>query len=53
VYVGDAASDVGAAMNAGLDAVHVERHAPEKRGHCVLGDYRVESFDEVFEPRAD
>jgi phosphoglycolate phosphatase len=53
VYVGDAASDVGAAMNAGLDAVHVERHAPEKRGHCVLGDYRVESFDEVFDPQAD
>ncbi|WP_232702704.1 HAD family hydrolase [Halobacterium wangiae] len=53
VYVGDAASDVGAAMNAGLDAVHVERHAPENRGHCVLGDYRVETFHEVFDPRAD
>jgi phosphoglycolate phosphatase len=55
VYVGDAASDVGAAQNAGLDGVHVERHDPHKRGHCVLGDHRVESFDELFveTPRAD
>ncbi|MFC3477220.1 HAD family hydrolase [Halobacterium litoreum] len=53
VYAGDAASDVGAAMNAGLDAVHVERHAPEKRGHCVLGDHRVESFDDLFDARAE
>jgi len=45
VYAGDAASDVGAAKNAGLDAVHVERHDPGKRGHCVLGDHRVTSFD--------
>jgi len=48
VYVGDAESDVGAARNAGLDGVHVERHDPHKRGHCVLGDRRVESFDELF-----
>jgi phosphoglycolate phosphatase len=56
VYVGDAASDVGAALNAGLDAVHVERHHPEKRGRCVLGDHRIESFDDLFleqTPRAD
>lgn len=48
VYVGDAASDVGAARNAGLDGVHVERHDPHKRGQCVLGDHRVESFDDLF-----
>ena len=48
VYVGDASSDVGAARNAGLDGVHVERHDPHKRGHCVLGDHRIESFDELL-----
>jgi phosphoglycolate phosphatase len=48
MYAGDARSDVGAAKNAGLDAVHVERHDPAKRGHCVLGDHRVDSFDALF-----
>jgi phosphoglycolate phosphatase len=48
VYIGDASSDVGAAQNAGLDGVHVERHDPHKRGHCVLGDHRIESFDELL-----
>jgi phosphoglycolate phosphatase len=47
VLAGDGASDVGAAWNAGLDAVHVERHDPVRRGQCVLGDYRVGSFDEL------
>ncbi|WP_058366187.1 HAD family hydrolase [Haloparvum sedimenti] len=45
-YAGDGASDVGAAWNAGLDAVHVERLGHEERGRCVLGDYRVASFDD-------
>ena len=49
VYAGDAASDVGAARNAGLDAVHVERHDPAKRGQCVLGDHRVASFDSLLD----
>jgi len=44
---GDNTSDVGAAWNAGLDAVHVERSDPLQRGHCVLGDHRVEAFDEL------
>jgi phosphoglycolate phosphatase len=48
VLVGDRAADVGAAWNAGLDAVHVERHGPDRRGQCVLGDHRVESFDELL-----
>ncbi|MFB6165942.1 MAG: HAD family hydrolase [Haloarculaceae archaeon] len=44
---GDGPNDVGAAWNAGLDGVHVERHDPERRGQCVLGDYRVETFREL------
>jgi phosphoglycolate phosphatase len=47
VLVGDGPSDVGAAWNAGLDAVHVERHAPELRGRCVLADHRVRAIDEL------
>ncbi|XVH32171.1 HAD family hydrolase [Haloferacaceae archaeon DSL9] len=46
VLAGDGESDIGAAWNAGLDGIHVERHGPEHRGQCVLGDYRVASFDE-------
>ncbi|GAB3690744.1 HAD family hydrolase [Salinarchaeum chitinilyticum] len=44
LYVGDTAGDVGAAWNAGLDAVHVERFDHERREHCVLADYRVSSL---------
>ena len=47
VLAGDSECDVGAAWNAGLDAVHVERHSPDRRGHCVLGDVRISSFDEL------
>ncbi|WP_290816825.1 HAD family hydrolase [Halovivax sp.] len=47
VLAGDGSCDVGAAWNAGLDAIHVDRLGPEQRGHCVLGDYRVKSFDEL------
>ncbi len=47
VYLGDGASDVGAAWNAGLDAVHVERHGHEQRGRCVRADHRVWSFDDL------
>ncbi|WP_142858059.1 HAD family hydrolase [Salinigranum halophilum] len=47
VLAGDGASDIGAAWNAGLDGIHVERHPPERRGHCVLADHRVSSFDEL------
>lgn len=45
VLVGDNPHDVGAAWNAGLDAVHVERHGHDRRGLCVLGDHRVESLE--------
>ena len=47
VLAGDGACDVGAAWNAGLDAIHVERLGHDRRGRCVLGDYRVRSFDEL------
>lgn len=49
VLAGDGSSDVGAAWNAGLDAVHVERHGPARRGQCVLADHRVERFTELDE----
>ena len=44
VLAGDGPHDIGAAWNAGLDGIHVERHGPHRRGQCVLGDYRVETF---------
>ncbi|ESS05452.1 MAG: putative phosphatase [uncultured archaeon A07HB70] len=47
VLAGDMPSDVGAAWAAGLDAVHVERHGPDRRGYCVRADYRVSSFAEL------
>lgn len=50
VLAGDGACDVGAAWNAGLDAIHVDRHGPERRGHCVRGDHRIRSFDELGLP---
>jgi phosphoglycolate phosphatase len=47
ILAGDGPHDVGAAWNAGLDAVHVERHGHDRRGLCVLGDHRVDGFDEL------
>jgi len=41
VLAGDGPADVGAAWNAGLDALHVGRVDPAHRGQCVLGDHRV------------
>ena len=40
ILAGDDPADVGAAWNAGLDALHVGRVDPERRGQCVLGDHR-------------
>ncbi|TQQ80930.1 HAD family hydrolase [Halonotius terrestris] len=48
VLAGDAAVDIGAAWNAGLDGVHVERHGHARRGRCVRGDYRVQSLTELL-----
>ena len=50
VLAGDGPHDIGAAWNAGLDGIHVERHGHERRGHCVRGDYRVRSFTELRRP---
>ena len=47
VLAGDGPCDVGAAWNAGLDAIHVDRLGPDQRGQCVRGDYRVRSFAEL------
>jgi len=47
VLAGDGSNDVGAAWNAGLDAVHIERHGHDRRGHCVRGDHRVRSFTDL------
>jgi len=51
VLAGDGPHDIGAAWNAGLDGIHVERHDPHRRGHCVLGDYRVETLSELQDVR--
>lgn len=48
VLVGDSPQDVGAAWNAGLDAAHIERHGHDRRGSCVVGDYRVGRLDELL-----
>jgi phosphoglycolate phosphatase-like HAD superfamily hydrolase len=53
VFVGDGTGDVGAAWNAGLDGIHVERHGHDRRGQCVLADYRVRSFHEFPQVTAD
>ncbi|GAA0674114.1 HAD family hydrolase [Natronoarchaeum mannanilyticum] len=45
--VGDSAEDVGAARNAGLDGIHVQRYDPDERGFAVWGDRRIRSFDEL------
>jgi phosphoglycolate phosphatase len=44
VLVGDGPADVGAAWNAGLEGIHVERHGHDARGCCVLGDERLRSL---------
>ncbi|SFR52402.1 HAD family hydrolase [Halogeometricum limi] len=49
VLAGDGSSDIGAAWNAGLDGMHVERHTTERRGRCVLADVRIETFDDLFD----
>ena len=53
VLVGDGPQDVGAAWNAGLDGIHVERHGHERRGSCVLGDRRVTRLTEIGRVTAD
>ena len=47
ILVGDGAHDIGAAWNAGLDGAHIERHGHDRRGLCVVGDYRLDRLDEL------
>jgi phosphoglycolate phosphatase len=48
VLAGDSPGDVGAAWNAELDALHVERHGSLLRGGEVVGDLQVRSFTDLF-----
>jgi len=47
VLAGDSACDIGAAENAGLDGIHVDRHDPDVNGQPSIGDYRIASFAEI------
>lgn len=47
VLLGDSPHDVAAARNAGLDAVHVERHDPSVRSRPVDADAQVTCLDEL------
>lgn len=47
VLVGDDPYDTGAAWNAGLQSIHVQRYDPDERGHCVLGDRLVNTLWEL------
>lgn len=44
---GDDEQDIGAAWNAGLTGIHVERHDPDRFGQCVLGDQRVKKLTDL------
>lgn len=48
VLAGDTAADVGAAWNAGIDGVHVERADPAERGLCIRADARIASLNDAF-----
>ena len=50
---GDDPADTGAAWNAGLDAVHVNRVDPHTRGQCVRGDLRVNTLDRALAGHGD
>ncbi|WP_276272723.1 HAD family hydrolase [Haloarcula litorea] len=42
--VGDNPGDIGAARNAGLDGIHIQRESVLARDRCVRGDRRVTSL---------
>lgn len=48
VLVGDTATDVRAAWNAGIDGIHVERGDPATRGRCIRADARIRGCDELL-----
>ncbi len=45
--VGDSPGDIGAAWNAGLDGIHLERHGHDARGCCIRADVRLTGCDEL------
>ena len=47
--VGDDPSDVGAAHNAGLDAIHVDRHDFDRLGGAVDGARRISELTDVVD----
>jgi phosphoglycolate phosphatase len=47
VLAGDNPGDIGAAWNAGLDGIHVERESPISADRCVRGDHRISSLREL------
>ncbi|HKJ57696.1 MAG TPA: HAD family hydrolase [Halobacteriales archaeon] len=48
VYAGDGPHDIGAAWNAGLDGIHVDRHDAALRGEYVLADRSVRAFTDLL-----
>lgn len=47
IMIGDSPGDIGAAWNAGLDAVHIERHSPDFRGSRVVADDQVRQLGKL------
>ena len=48
VYAGDGPHDVGAAWNAGLDGIHVDRHDAALRGEYIFADRSVRAFTDLL-----
>ena len=48
VYAGDGPHDIGAAWNAGLDGIHVDRHDSALRGEYVFADHSVRAFTDLL-----
>jgi len=48
VLAGDGPHDIGAAWNAGLDGIHVDRHDAALRGEYVFADHNVRSFTDLL-----
>lgn len=44
---GDTPADIGAAWNAGIDGIHIERVDPSESGRCVRADTRIRRIDDL------
>ena len=47
VLAGDNPGDIGAAWNAGLDGIHVQRESQFTADRCVRGDHRITSLRDL------